>query len=227
MRIILGIDRLDYTKGIPERLIAFQRLLEARPDLLGRVTMAQIVVPSREDIPEYMQLKLRIETLVSKINGHYSRTGWVPIHYFYRSISRAELMAFYRAAHVALVTPLKDGMNLVAKEFCASRVDERGVLVLSEFAGAAAELDCGALLVNPHDAEGVAAALELALGMDDAEQSRRMQKMRSQIRLHDVFRWCQSFQRRNCDWPSVSPNGIGTRDDVSQILEPSFSRRAK
>ena len=198
-RIILGIDRLDYTKGIPERLIAFQRLLEMRPDLLGRLTMAQIVVPSREDIPEYMQLKLRIEMLVSKINGQYSRTGWVPIHYFYRSIPRSELMAFYRAAHIAVVTPLKDGMNLVAKEFCASRVDQRGVLVLSEFAGAAAELNCGAVLVNPHDTEGLAAALQSALGMDDAEQSRRMQSMRSQIRLHDVFRWCRSFELPDCD----------------------------
>jgi alpha,alpha-trehalose-phosphate synthase [UDP-forming] len=224
MRIILGIDRLDYTKGIPERLVAFQRLLETRPDLIGRVTMAQIVVPSREEIPEYMQLKLRIETMVSKINGQYSRTGWVPIHYFYRSIPRAELMAFYRAAHVALVTPLKDGMNLVAKEFCASRVDQRGVLVLSEFAGAAAELKCGALLVNPHDAEGVAATLELALEMDDAEQRRRMQNMRSQIQLHDVFRWCRSFQARTCDWRDVSPDGIGAMDAV-QTPEPSFSRR--
>jgi len=204
-RIILGVDRLDYTKGIPERLIAFQRLLEAHPELLGQITMAQIVVPSREDIPEYTQLKLRIERLVSNINGRYSRTGWVPIHYFYRCIPRAELIAFYRAAHIALVTPLKDGMNLVAKEFCASRVDHRGVLVLSEFAGAAGELECGALLVNPHDTEGVAAALEVAVQMDEAEQSTRMQNMRSHLRLNDVFRWCRSFETGTLLAPISAP----------------------
>jgi len=193
-QIVLGIDRLDYTKGIPERLIAFEKLLIARPELRGRVNMVQIVVPSREEIPEYNQLRLRIETLISKINGQYTKPGWVPIHYFYRSISRNELIAFYRAAHVALVTPLKDGMNLVAKEFCASRIDNRGVLVLSEFAGAAEELRCGALLVNPHDTETVARVVDLALSMDESEECTRMKSMRSQIRAHDVFHWYRSFR---------------------------------
>ncbi|HYR87396.1 MAG TPA: trehalose-6-phosphate synthase [Terriglobia bacterium] len=194
MQIILGIDRLDYTKGIPERLIAFEKLLISRPGLHGRVNMVQIVVPSREEIPEYNQLRLRIETLIGKINGQYSKPGWVPIHYFYRSISRNELIAFYRAAQVALVTPLKDGMNLVAKEFCASRIDNRGVLVLSEFAGAAEELKCGAMLVNPHDTETVAGVLDVALSMDESEQSSRMKSMRLQIRDHDVFNWYRAFR---------------------------------
>jgi len=192
-RMILGIDRLDYTKGIPERLIAFQTLLEINPGLRGQITMAQIVVPSREDIPEYEQLRLRIETLISKINGEYGNPGWVPIHYFYRSLSKSELIAFYRAADIALVTPLKDGMNLVAKEFCACRVDNTGVLVLSEFAGAADKLKCGALLVNPHDTDKVAAVLETALRMREFEQYTRMHNMRSQVRRHDVFRWSRSF----------------------------------
>lgn len=192
--MILGVDRLDYTKGIPERLIAFQTLLESNPDLRGRVTMIQIVVPSREDIPEYMQLRLRIEALVSNINGEYSSPGWVPIHYFHRSLSRKELIAFYRAAQIALITPLKDGMNLVAKEFCASRVDNRGVLVLSEFAGAAAELRDGALLVNPHDTQKVASVLAVALRMTESEQCVRMEQMRSQVQSHDVFRWSESFR---------------------------------
>lgn len=192
-RIILGVDRLDYTKGILERLIAFRTLLDRNPELRGRVTMMQVVVPSREDIPEYTQLKRRIEVLISKTNGKYGSPGWVPIHYFYRSLSRTELIAFYRAASVALVTPLKDGMNLIAKEFCASRVDGCGVLVLSEFAGAAEGLRRWALLVNPHDAEGVAEALETALRMEESEQRARMENMRAHIRRNNVFQWARSF----------------------------------
>ena len=193
VRIILGIDRLDYTKGIPERLNAFQALLKQNPQLRGQVTLLQIVVPSREDIPEYVQLRFAIETRISRINGEYGSPGWMPIHYLYRSVSRTELIAFYRAADVALVTPLKDGMNLIAKEFCASRVDGLGVLVLSEFAGAAEEMKCGALLVNPYDADTMAAVLEAALRMDEQEQRARMQNMRSQIREHNVFDWSRSF----------------------------------
>jgi alpha,alpha-trehalose-phosphate synthase [UDP-forming] len=202
-RIVLGVDRLDYTKGILERLTAFQTLLESEPRLRGRVTMIQIVVPSREDIAEYMQLRLRIERLISSINGEYSSPGWVPIHYFHRSVSRSELVAFYRAADVALVTPLKDGMNLVAKEFCAARVDNRGVLILSEFAGAAAELRTGALLVNPHDTDRVASVLAAALRMTEAEQCVRMERMRSQIESHDVFCWSQAFRVQADQPPAV------------------------
>ena len=193
-RVILGVDRLDYTKGIPERLTAFQTLLERYPDLHGHVTFMQFVVPSREEIPEYKELKLHVEMLVSKINGQYSIPGWVPVHYFYRSVARSELIALYCAADVALVTPLKDGMNLIAKEFCASRADSQGVLVLSEFAGAADELKCGALLLNPYDAESVASALRKALRMSAHEQRSRMNAMRSYIRAHDVFEWARSFK---------------------------------
>jgi alpha,alpha-trehalose-phosphate synthase [UDP-forming] len=196
-KIILGVDRLDYTKGIIERLHAFRTLLECHPELRNRVTFVQVVVPSREDIPEYKQLRLRIETLVSKINGEYGDPGWAPIQYFYRSVPRTELLALYQAADVALVTPLRDGMNLVAKEFCAARGDYNGVLVLSEFAGAADELATGALVVNPHDSEGVAAMLYLALHMDPKEQRARMLLMRAHIRRHDVFRWSQSFLKNS------------------------------
>jgi trehalose 6-phosphate synthase len=153
----------------------------------------QIVIPSREEIPEYKQLKLDIEMLVSEINGEHSTTGWIPIHYFHRSISRDELLGFYRASHIAVVTPLRDGMNLVAKEFCAAHTDNRGVLVLSEFAGAAEVLSNGALLVNPNDVEGVASSLYAALIMDESEQEQRMKMMRFTIRRHDVFQWARSF----------------------------------
>src|SRR5207247_2472215 len=193
--IILGVDRLDYTKGIPERLIAFQTLLRSDPEVRGRVTMIQLVVPSREHIQEYIELRRRIERLVSNINGEYSSPGWVPVHYFYRAVSRTELLAFYRAAQVALITPLKDGMNLVAKEFCASRIDNRGVLVLSEFAGAAAELRNGALLVNPHDIESLTATLIQALVMKDHEQRVRMHFMRSSLQSRNVFRWAEAFTK--------------------------------
>jgi trehalose 6-phosphate synthase len=206
-RIILGVDRLDYTKGIPERLFAFRTLLEHNPQLRGKVTLLQFVVPSREQIPEYRDLKIRLERLVSQINGEYATPGWSPIQYFYRSISTAELMAYYRAADIALITPLKDGMNLVAKEFCSARVDSRGVLILSEFAGAAEELKCGALTVNPHDSERMAAVLRKALQMSESEQRMRMETMRSHIRAHDVFHWAQSFDICNFN-ENAAPNTV-------------------
>ncbi len=192
-RIVLGVDRLDYTKGIIERLLAFRRLLRDYPETRARLSMVQILVPSRAEIPNYGELKLSIERLVSEINGEYGHPGWVPVHYYYRCFPRSELLAFYRAAHIALITPLKDGMNLVAKEFCAARVHDDGVLVLSEFAGAAAQLRCGALLVNPYDMSAVAAALYRAFCMTDREQRVRMRRMRHHLRLHQVYRWRDAF----------------------------------
>jgi alpha,alpha-trehalose-phosphate synthase [UDP-forming] len=192
-RIILGVDRLDYTKGILERLKAFETLIHTHPELCRQVSMLQVVVPSREEIGEYQQLKLAIETRVSQINGKFASPGWVPVHYLHRNLSRSDLVAFYRAADIALVTPLKDGMNLVAKEFCACRIDDTGVLILSEFAGAASELRCGAVIVNPYDIEAVASALHSALRMNAQDQHTRMAAMRDSIRRHDVFRWSRSF----------------------------------
>src|SRR5205807_1199520 len=142
--LVLGIDRLDYTKGIPERLKAFRILLRNHPELRGKITLVQVVVPSREDIPRYKDLRSDLELLVSRINGEFTQPGWVPIHYMHRNLGRDELLAYYRAADIALITPLKDGMNLVAKEFCAAQTDERGVLIVSEFAGAGPELRHGA-----------------------------------------------------------------------------------
>lgn len=193
MKIVLGVDRLDYTKGVPQRLAGFRTLLEKQPGLRGRVALLQVVVPSREAIPQYRELKDHIERMVSEINGKFSRPGWTPVTYLHRSVPRAELLALYRAADVALITPLKDGMNLVAKEFCAARVDDLGALVLSEFAGAAEQLGDSALLVNPYDSEGMAALLARALRMDADEQRARMQRMRQVVREHDVFQWCRSI----------------------------------
>ncbi|HZD04463.1 MAG TPA: trehalose-6-phosphate synthase, partial [Longimicrobiales bacterium] len=143
-RILLGVDRLDYTKGIPEKLLGLERALERYPDLLGRVTLVQLVIPSREMIPEYERMKDRVERLVGRINGRFTDRGWAPVLYRFGTWDQERLLAFYRAADVALVTPLRDGMNLVSKEFCAASVDGRGVLILSCFAGSADELRDGA-----------------------------------------------------------------------------------
>jgi trehalose 6-phosphate synthase/phosphatase len=195
-KLVLGIDRLDYTKGIALRLRAFQDLLVRYPDMRGRVSLIQVVVPSREDIPQYRQMKAEIEQLVGRINGAFARPGaWVPVWYEYRNLSRLELLAYYRAADIALITPLKDGMNLVAKEYCACSIEEDCVLILSEFAGAAAQLAGGALLVNPHDVRGVAEAIRAAHAMPAQERAARMRRMRRSIRSHDVFWWVDSFLR--------------------------------
>jgi trehalose-6-phosphate synthase len=156
----------------------------------------QVVVPSREDIPEYQQLRLKIEQLVGHINSTLVRPGgWVPVWYEYRNLSRTELLAYYRAADIALITPLKDGMNLVAKEYCACSIEEDRVLILSEFAGAASQLARGALLVNPHDIEAVADAIHKARAMPAEERHARMRHMRTAIRENDVFKWVDTYLR--------------------------------
>ncbi len=193
-QIVLGVDRLDYTKGIPQKLEAFRWMLRTSPELRGRVTLIQVAAPSREAIPGYLEHRTAIERLVGAINGEFTTSGWVPIHYIHRSLEGARLHAYYLAADVALVTPLKDGMNLVAKEYCASRMSD-GVLVLSEFAGAAAELQGGALMVNPYDVEGVAATLRQALTMPAAERKRRMRRLHRSVRERDIYHWLDAFLR--------------------------------
>jgi len=192
-KMILGVDHLDYTKGIPERLLAFANALTRYPDLRRKVTLVQVVVPSRRQVQEYETLKDEVERLVGEINGRFTEVGWTPIEYIFRALSQEELSAYYRTCEVALITPLKDGMNLVAKEYCASSVGENSVLILSEFAGAAAQLAHGALLVNPHDIDGVADAIHQALTMDSDERKARMRRLRASIRTHDVFRWAKSY----------------------------------
>src|SRR5205814_4755548 len=191
--LVLGVDRMDYTKGIPERLKAFRILLRRFPELRKQITLVQVVVPSREEIPDYKDLRGEVELLVSQINGEFTQPGWVPIHYMHRNLSREELLAYYRAADIALITPLKDGMNLVAKEFCAAQVDERGVLIVSEFAGAGQELRCGAILVNPNDFAEVAQALHDAAHMTAEEKRNRMRLLREIVKEHSVQRWIRSF----------------------------------
>jgi len=192
-KVVLGIDRLDYTKGIPERLRSFARALELYPELRKTVSLVQVLVPSRESIPKYQDLKTEVERLVSEINGRFSRGGWVPIHFLYRHLERPELLAYYRLADAALITPLKDGMNLISKEYCAADIDEDGVLIISRFAGAATDLGGQALCVNPNDYDQVAGQLRAALSMSSHERRNRMRNLRAHIREFNVDHWIESY----------------------------------
>jgi len=192
-QMILGVDRLDYTKGLPNKLQAFRNALHRYPELHHKVNLVQHVVPSRKEIPDYQNLRLELEHLIGQINGEFTESGWVPIHYMFHNLTAEDLVAYYLAADIAFVTSLKDGMNLVAKEYCAARVDREGVLILSEFAGAAAQLQRGALLVNPYDIDGVAAAIYRAFTMSSKEREERMRLLRRNVRSQDVFRWADSF----------------------------------
>jgi trehalose 6-phosphate synthase/phosphatase len=198
-QLVLGLDRLDYTKGITHRLQAFANLLERFPEVRGRISLIQVVVPSRVGIPKYDQLKMEIERLVGEINGRYTEIGWAPIHYYFRSLAPTELLAFYRAAEIALITPLKDGMNLVAKEFCACSVEQDSVLILSQFAGASAQLGRAALVVNPYDVEQTANAIHDAFHMGPGERRFRMRRLQRNIRDQDIFWWVDSFMRAATD----------------------------
>jgi trehalose 6-phosphate synthase len=192
-KIILGVDRLDYTKGIEQRLKAYRELLADGRIKVQDTVMVQVAVPSRERVAHYRILRDRVEREVGRINGEFGRVGVAAIHYLInQSFDRTELAALYRAADVMMITPLRDGMNLVAKEYVASRVDVSGALVLSEFAGAAGELT-DAFLVNPHDLDGLKDTLVRVLEAGTGDTSRRMRMMRRHIRAHDVRAWAQSY----------------------------------
>ncbi|GAA4851710.1 bifunctional alpha,alpha-trehalose-phosphate synthase (UDP-forming)/trehalose-phosphatase [Algivirga pacifica] len=191
-KLILSIDRLDYTKGIKRRLLALDRFLDAYPDYKGKVSMILLVVPSRDKVGQYQQLKEEIDTLVGNINGKHSRLNWMPIHYFYRSLSFPVLSALYTRSDVALITPNRDGMNLVCKEYVASKVDRKGVLILSEMAGAAKELS-EAILINPNDEGQIVEAIKSALEMPLEEQSTRLLDMQQKLKRYNVHKWVDRF----------------------------------
>ncbi|MDX2131759.1 MAG: trehalose-6-phosphate synthase [Planctomycetota bacterium] len=191
-KIILCVDRLDYTKGIDLRLKVFEQLLHDKQLSAERAVLVQVAVPSRESVQEYAELRTSVEQTVGRINGEFSQPGRVAVHYFRRNLSREELVAYYRATDVMMVTPLRDGMNLVAKEFCAARPDLGGVLVLSEFAGAARQLR-RALLVNPRDLDGTGATLLEALSMRSQDARQRMAILRMMVRRHDVHFWAKQY----------------------------------
>lgn len=191
--LIIGVDRLDYSKGIAERILAFQSFLTLDQEARGKVTYLQVTPKSRSDVAEYAAMEKEVAELAGRVNGQHADLDWTPIRYVNRTIGRNALAGLYRLARVGLVTPLRDGMNLVAKEFVAAqKPDDPGVLLLSRFAGAAAELD-GALLTNPYDIDGTAGAIACALEMPLDERLDRWRRMFARISEHDVAWWCRSF----------------------------------
>jgi trehalose 6-phosphate synthase/phosphatase len=191
-RVVLGADRLDYTKGIPERIRAFERLLELHPEHREKVVLLQLAVPSRSQVAEYRELKREIDELVGRVNGKFATADWSPIRYLYRSYDQKRLAALYRDADVAMITPLRDGMNLVAKEYIACQVADPGVLILSRMAGAADTMR-EALLVNPFDPDGTAEAIHRALTMEEAERRSRVLALRRRERRDNVYAWVDAF----------------------------------
>ncbi len=210
-KILLGVDRLDYTKGIRHRLKAFGELLADGSVSVEDVTLVQVASPSRERVEAYVQLRDEIELTVGRINGDYDTMGHTAIRYLHQAYPREEMVALFLAADVMLVTALRDGMNLVAKEYVAARVDNRGVLVLSEFAGAADELP-SAVRINPHDIDGMKDAIMRAIDMPAGEQGRRMRALRKRVIEHDVARWSRSF--------------LAALDDAKSAKRRSDARRA-
>jgi trehalose 6-phosphate synthase/phosphatase len=225
-RILLAVDRLDYTKGIPRRLQAIERLLDQHPGLRDQIRYIQVAVPSRGGVDSYQRFKRQVEETVGRLNGKWGTLGSTPVHYIHRHVSQDELVALFRAADAMLVTPLRDGMNLVAKEFVASRVDDGGVLVLSEFAGAAAELD-GALTINPYDVDAMAAAFHRALSMSIDERQARMRRLRSRVQEHDVHAWASGFLSRLTAARPCATDKSGARPEpaISSLVSAALEGR--
>jgi len=190
--LVLSIDRLDYTKGIPSRLLAFEYFLDKYPQFKGKVRLVMLAVPSRSNVPQYQLLKNEVDQLVGRINGKYSDIGWTPIWYFYRSFPFENLIDLYTSCDIALLTPLRDGMNLVAKEYVACREDQTGVLILSEMTGASQEMS-ETLLINPNNYEEVADTLKYALEMPKQEQIDRNKALQKRLKRYNVERWAKDF----------------------------------
>jgi trehalose 6-phosphate synthase len=192
-KLAIGVDRVDYSKGLDNRIRAFDRMLAAQPSLRGEVSMLQIAVPSRNQIPAYRQLNYDLASIVGEVNGRHGEVDWTPVRYVNKGYAQATLAGFYREAQVGLVTPLHDGMNLVAKEYVAAQNPaDPGVLVLSEFAGAARELDA-AVLVNPHDIDGMAQAIGRAFFMPAEERRARWSAMMAKLKANSVHKWFADF----------------------------------
>ena len=213
----IGVDRLDYTKGIPERLAALERLLESDVDLRRRLTFVQVGVPSRSKLESYASIEQQIDVKVASINQRFGRSAEDgPIRYRKRGLKLRRLVALYKLADFCIVSSLHDGMNLVAKEFVAARDDERGVLVLSELTGAAQELR-DALLINPYDVEGFARAIHRAIAMSPLEQYRRMRALRRVVAGRDIFAWASDILG---NLESLGPQPIGLRPAAGRSIHP-------
>lgn len=214
-KVILTIDRLDYTKGIPSRLRAFDRFLEKYPEYLEKVSLIMVSAPSRTDVRSYQNLKREVEELVGSINGKYGKIGWTPVNYFYRSVPFTTIASLYHLADTTMVTPIWDGMNLVAKEFVAAKADKKGALVLSETAGASQELT-EAIIVNPNNREEVADAIKTALETNDKDRRDAMSMMQSRLKRYDIHHWAEDFLR---ELDSISEE---QRTYVSKYINPKI-----
>ncbi len=228
-KIILSVDRLDYTKGIPERLEAFDYFLEKNPEYRGKVTLIMVAVPSRTSVETYMELKGSVDELVGRINGKYSAPDWMPVWYYYRAVPFKRLSSLYNLAHVALVTPVRDGMNLIAKEYIAAKKDDTGVLILSEMAGAASELG-ESLIVNPNNKAQIADALKTALEMSTEEQIERNRLMKKRLKRYGITEWAEDFISRlkesQTEKMGIAAKRMDTkkRSDVLQAYKESSKR---
>ncbi|MDB5264247.1 MAG: trehalose-6-phosphate synthase [Adhaeribacter sp.] len=224
-KIVLSIDRLDYSKGIPQRLRAFEMFLKQYPAFHEEVTLIMIVVPSRAEVEKYKELKIEVDELVGRINGSYRTLTWAPVQYYYSSFPFEELSAFYRLAHVALVTPMRDGMNLVCKEYIASRTDGTGVLILSEMAGAAKELS-EAILINPNDVNQVVDALYQALTISEENQRTAIASMMVTVQKYDIHHWVNIFMDRLA-YTKEKQNALKTtllRGEIQQKLIKEYQQ---
>ncbi|MGK7394084.1 MAG: bifunctional alpha,alpha-trehalose-phosphate synthase (UDP-forming)/trehalose-phosphatase [Candidatus Cyclobacteriaceae bacterium M3_2C_046] len=223
-KLIISIDRLDYSKGIPQRLKAFELFLEKYPEYRQKVTLYMVVVPSRDKVEKYKILKEEVDELVGRINGHYGRISWTPIQYFYRSFPLGALSAFYKMADVALVTPMRDGMNLVCKEYIASKNDDPGVLILSEMAGASKELS-DALIINPNNINQIANGIHEALKMPSNEQKRRIRIMQGTLKKFNIHHWVNLFMDR-LDYIKNKQQTLATKN-IDQETIQKISRAYK
>lgn len=203
---LIGVDRLDYSKGLPQRLAGYEQFLEDYPDYRGRVSMLQIAPPTRDDVDAYRDIRAELEATTGRINGRFGTVDWVPLQYIHRALPRDELAVLYRYSQVGLVTPLFDGMNLVAKEFVAAQdPEDPGVLLLSQFAGAAEEMK-EAIIINPHDPHGLAQAIRTALDMPIAERRKRHAALFERLAENDVSKWSATFLNR-LEKPAAVPGG--------------------
>ncbi len=216
-KIMLSVDRLDYSKGILQRVLSFERLLDEYPEYRGKVTLLMVIVPSRSGVDQYQQLKEQIDEAIGRINGKFNTIRWMAIHYFYRSLPFNTLAALYYMSDVAIVTPFRDGMNLVAKEYIASKIDQTGVLILSEMAGAAKELT-EAILVNPNDMHDIVKAMHQALTMPPDEQNTRNAAMQQTLRRYNVHRWTEVFLTRLHE-STTATNKIKQKQFNDEILK--------
>ena len=221
-KLILSIDRLDYSKGIPQRLRAFELFFERYPQYRDKISLIMVVVPSRDQVGKYKELKEEVDRLVGRINGRFGKINWTPIHFFYRSFPLGELSAFYRMADVALVTPMRDGMNLVCKEFIASKINKKGVLILSEMCGASKELS-DSILINPNDIDQIVEALHRALTMPEDEQIAHITNMQNSLKRYNITHWVNLFMT-SLDNIKKKQGGMETRKMDELSLEKMLKK---